>query len=58
MTCSGGTAIAGDYIAETKRKALATAKKENGDEWTYHVHEEKKIGLEGRHYFIAHIGRK
>ena len=53
MTCSGGTAIAGDYIAETKRKALATAKKEHGDEWTYYVHEEKKIGLEGQHYFIA-----
>lgn len=29
MTCSGGTAIAGDYIAETKRKALAMAKKEH-----------------------------
>ena len=53
MTCSGGTAIAGDYIAETKRKALAMAKKEHGDEWTYYVHREKKIGLEGRYYFIA-----
>lgn len=53
MTCSGGTAIAGDYIAETKRKALAMAKKEHGDEWTYYVLREKKIGLEGRHYFIA-----
>lgn len=53
MTCSGGTAIAGNYIAETKREALAMAKKENGDEWTYYVHEEKKIGLEGRYYFIA-----
>jgi hypothetical protein len=53
MSCGGGTAIAGDYIAETKRKALAMAKKEHGDEWTYYVHEEKKIGLEGRHYFIA-----
>jgi hypothetical protein len=53
MTCSGGTAIAGDYIAENKRKALAMAKKENGDEWTYYVHKEKKIGLKGRYYFIA-----
>lgn len=54
MTCSlGGTAIAGNYIAETKRKALAMAKKEHGDTWTYHVHEEKKVGLKGRHYFVA-----
>jgi hypothetical protein len=53
MTCSGGSAIAGNYITNTKRKALAMAKKEHGDEWTYYIHEEKKIGLEGRHYFIA-----
>jgi hypothetical protein len=53
MTCSGGSAIAGNYITDTKRKALAMAKKEHGDEWTYYIHEEKKIGLEGRHYFIA-----
>ena len=53
MTCSGGTAIAGNYIAETKRKALAMAKKEHGDEWTYHSCRGKKVGLKGRHYFIA-----
>jgi hypothetical protein len=53
MTCSGGTATAGDYIAETKRKALAMAKKEHGDEWTYYVHREQKIGLKGKYYFIA-----
>jgi hypothetical protein len=53
MTCSGGSAIAGNYITDTKRKALAMAKKEHGDAWTYYIHEEKKIGLEGRHYFIA-----
>jgi hypothetical protein len=53
MTCSGGSAIAGKYITDTKRKALAMAKKEHGDAWTYYIHEEKKIGLEGRHYFIA-----
>lgn len=53
MTCSGGTAIAGNYIAETKRKALAMAEKEHGDEWTYHSCRGKKVGLKGRHYFIA-----
>lgn len=53
MTCSGGTLTAGDYIADTKRKALAMAKKEHGDEWTYYIWSEQKIGLEGRHYFIA-----
>ena len=53
MTCSGGSAIAGNYITDTKRKALAMAKKEHGDAWTYYITDEKKIGLEGRHYFIA-----
>lgn len=53
MTCSSGTGIAGDYIAETKRKALSMAKKEHGDRWTYYVHTEGKIGLNGRHYFIG-----
>ena len=54
MTCSlGGTAIAGNYIAETKRKALAMAKKEHGDTWTYYSCQEKKIGLKGRHYIVA-----
>ena len=53
MTCSGGTAIAGNYIAETKRKALAMAKKEHGDTWTYYARVEFKIGLKGRHYVIG-----
>lgn len=53
MTCSGGTAIAGNYIAETKRKALAMAKKEHGDTWTYYSCQGKKVGLKGQHYFIA-----
>jgi len=53
MTCSGGSAIAGNYITDTERKALAMAKKEHGDAWTYYIHEEKKIGLEGRQYFIS-----
>ena len=53
MTCSGRTASAGNYIAETKRKALAMAKKKYGDEWTYNITKEKKIGLKGQYYFIA-----
>lgn len=53
MTCSGGSAIAGNYITNTKRKALAMAKKERGNEWTYYITDEKKVGLEGRYYFIA-----
>jgi hypothetical protein len=53
MTCSGGSAIAGNYITDTKRKALAMAKKEHGDAWTYYIADEKKVGLEGRNYFIA-----
>ena len=54
MTCSGGTGIAGDYIADTKRKALTMAKKEHGDEWTYYVHKEKNIDMNKRHFFVAH----
>jgi hypothetical protein len=37
MTCSGGTAIAGDYLAESEDAALKAAKVEHGDEWTYYI---------------------
>ena len=37
MTCSGGTAIAGTYVAENEDDALAAALAEHGDEWTYYI---------------------
>ena len=37
MTCSGGTAIAGEYIADDEADALAAALAEHGDEWTYYI---------------------
>ena len=43
MTCSGGTAMAGDYVAKTAKEALKMAEKERGDEWTYYIFKEKDI---------------
>jgi hypothetical protein len=37
MTCSGGTAIAGEYRAKSEEVALEAAKLEYGDQWTYYV---------------------
>jgi len=37
MTCSGGTAIAGKYVADNEADALAAALAEHGDEWTYYI---------------------
>ncbi len=37
MTCSGGTAIAGEYIADNEADALTAALAEHGDEWTYYI---------------------
>jgi hypothetical protein len=42
MTCSGGTAIAGDYIAKTAAGAKKQARIEHADEWTSYLW--KKIG--------------
>lgn len=37
MTCSGGTAIAGEYKVKSEADALEAAKVEHGDEWTYYI---------------------
>ena len=42
MTCSGGTAIAGDYSAQCETDAIKAATDEHGDEWTYYVFKEKE----------------
>ncbi len=39
MTCSGGTAIAGEYKAKSGEDAIEAAKAEHGDDWTYYVWE-------------------
>ena len=41
MTCTGGTGIAGDYLAESEAEAIKQATAEHGDEWTYYVFKEK-----------------
>jgi hypothetical protein len=44
MTCSGGTAIAGDYLAENEEEAIKAAEIHVGEaEWTYYVLKEKEI---------------
>ena len=43
MTCSGGTGIAGDYLADNKADAIKAATDEHGDEWTYYVFETKEM---------------
>lgn len=37
MTCSDGTAIAGEYKVKSEADALEAAKVEHGDEWTYYI---------------------
>ena len=37
MTCSGGTAIAGEYKVKSEADALKAAEAEHGDEWTYYI---------------------
>ena len=41
MTCSGGTGIAGDYLARCESDAIKAAISEHGEDWTYYVLEEK-----------------
>ena len=44
MTCSGGTGIAGDYLAENEEEAIKAAEIHVGEaEWTYYVLKEKEI---------------
>lgn len=46
MTCSGGTGIAGDYLAQCEADAIKAATDEHGDEWTYYVFKEKEINTD------------
>ena len=47
MTCSGGTGIAGDYLADNEADAIKAAEIAVGeDEWTYYVLETKETNTE------------
>ena len=46
MTCSGGTGIAGDYLADNETDAIKAATVEHGDEWSYYVLETKETNTD------------